>query len=272
LSGFALSPNGDRVLVTTHAPQGTVNEDLWLFDLSRTAVPRRVTFEPALEFWPVWSTNDRFVFGSGGGASGVYDQRVDGQRQLLFTSGRPEEPTSISADGRVLLYTTPGEAGMGADVWARTGEGASATRTPLLRGKSDQWQGQLSADSRWVAYVSNEAGPNDVFVSEFRFDSATASPVAGESIRISEGGGFAPRWRRDGRELLYLTPDGSVMAIELDTKSALRSSAPKRLFKVPGAIPEWGVTSDGTRFLFAVPVSPLPPFNVVQDWQAALPK
>jgi hypothetical protein len=46
----------------------------------------------------------------------------------------------------------------------------------------------------------------------------------------------------------------------------------KRLFNVPGVIPEWGVTPDGARFLFAVPVSPPPPFHVVQDWQATLPK
>jgi hypothetical protein len=44
------------------------------------------------------------------------------------------------------------------------------------------------------------------------------------------------------------------------------------LFQVPGVIPEWGVTEDGSRFLFAVPVSPPPPFTIVRDWQSALPK
>ena len=82
---------------------------------------------------------------------------------------------------------------------------------------------------------------------------------------------MAPRWRRDGRELLYLTPDGSVMSIEIDSTQQFRPSAAKRLFTVSSAIPEWGLTQDGARFLFAVPVSP-PPFNIVQDWQAALPK
>ena len=71
---------------------------------------------------------------------------------------------------------------------------------------------------------------------------------------------------------MYLTPDGSVMAIEVAAKSEFRPGMAKRLFKVPGVIPEWGVTPDGTRFLFAVPVSPPPPFHVVQDWQAKLPK
>jgi Tol biopolymer transport system component len=95
----------------------------------------------------------------------------------------------------------------------------------------NQKEAQLSPDQKWVAYVSTEAGPNDVFLTKFKFDSATGVATHGESIRISEGGGIAPRWRRDGKELLYLTPDGA-------------------------------------RFLFAVPVSPPPPFNVVQNWQA----
>ena len=271
-SALALSPQGDRALVTTHAPKGTANDDVWMFDLFRSAVPRRMTFGPELEHGIVWSTNDRFAFSSGGGASGVYQQTVGGDRQLLFKTDGPEITSSMSADGRILLYTTPGETGKGSDVWVRVGEGASASARPLLRREKNQWQAQLSPDGRWVAYVSNEAGPNEVFVAPFRFDPAAALPSAGEGIRISEGGGFAPRWRRDGRELLYLTPDGSVMTIAVDDKHEFRPNTAKRLFKVPGVIPEWGVTPDGARFLFAVPVSQPSPFNVVQDWQATLPK
>ncbi len=269
---LTLSPEGDRALVAMHAPQGTTDQDLWLFDLSRSSFQRRVTFEPTLESSPVWSTNDRFVFGSTGGPSGVYQQTVDGQPQLLFTTGRPEMPTSITPDEGILLFTTPGEAPMGSDVWVRTGKGASAIVRPFLQGEKDESDAQFSPDGRWVAYVSNEGGPNEVFVTEFRFDprAGTVSPV--ESIRISESGGIAPRWHRDGRELFYLTPDGSVMAVDVETKREFRPSQAKRLFTVTGVIPEWGVTQDGARFLFAVPVTPPPPFNIVQDWQAALPK
>jgi len=58
------------------------------------------------------------------------------------------------------------------------------------------------------------------------------------------------------------------MSIVVDATGEFRPSAAKRLFTVSTAIPEWGMTQDGTRFLFAVPVSPPPPFNVVQNWQA----
>ena len=271
-SGLALSPDGQRALVTTHAPQGTVNADLWLFDLTRTSNPRPLTFGPALEHYSTWMANDRFVFGSGGGISGVHEQTLDGEPHLLFKTGGPEIPTSASPDGRILLYTTITGSATAGDVHVRIGEGASAKSLPFLRGQRDQSEAQLSPDRRRVAYVSNEAGANEVFVTEFRFDAATSSVRAGESIRVSEAGGFSPRWRGDGRELFYLTTDGSVMSIETDAQGEFRPGVAKRLFKVPGAIPEWGVTRDGARFLFAVPVSPPPPFNVVQDWQATLPK
>lgn len=268
-SGLALSPDGDRAVLTTHAPQGTANADLWLFELSRSANPRRVTFEAALEFFPVWSGNDRFVYGSGGGASGVYQQTVGGDRALLFKSGGPEIPTSISPDGQVLLYTTITGSASGGDVWVRNADAASAA--PFLRGAHDQSQAQLSPDKRWVAYVSNEGGPNEVFVTEFKLDRVTAVVSAGQSIRISRGGGFSPRWRRDGRELFYLAPDGAVMALDVDTTGELRLGPEKRLFTLPGLIPEWGVTPDGMRFLFAVPLAPPPPFGVIRNWQALVP-
>jgi hypothetical protein len=92
----------------------------------------------------------------------------------------------------------------------------------------------------------------------------------GESLPVSAGGGFAPRWRADGRELFYLTSDGSVMAVDTKPDDALQWGAPRRLFQVPGVVPEWGVTKDGNRFLFAVPVTPRPPFDVILNWQHAV--
>ena len=62
------------------------------------------------------------------------------------------------------------------------------------------------------------------------------------------------------------------MAVEIDTKGASSSATPRKLFNVPGAMQEWGVTKDGSRFLFAVPVSPTPPLTIIRDWQAGLRK
>ena len=270
-SGLALSPDANRVVVTTQAPQGTTDRDLWLFDFSNGGNPTPLTFTPALELSPVWSSNDRFVFGSAGGASGVFEQVVGGERRLVFKSDGPEITTSVSADGRYVLYTTLGRK-TGADVWVYPADTVVTAPRPLLQGPKDQSQAQLSPDSRWVAYVSNEAGPNDIFITRFPTGTTAVPTAPGKSVRISEGGGFAPRWRRDGRELFYLTPDGSVMAITVDAGEEFHVRPAKRLFKVPGVVPDWGVTADGARFLFAVPVSQPAPFNFVRDWQARLPR
>ena len=267
-TGLGLSPDGTRALASMTAPQGTASEDLWLFDLTRNGISRRITFGPEIERSPLWVTNDRFVYAAVGGTLGVFQQTVAGAAHPLFESKGPEFPTSVSSDGRILFYTTITASVTGTDVWVRTGDGASAIGRPLLGGKLHQKEAQLSPDLKWVAYVSTEAGPNDVFLTRFKLDSATGVATHGESIRISEGGGIAPRWRRDGKELLYLTPNGAMMSIVIDATGEFRPSAAKRLFTVSSAIPEWGMTQDGARFLFAVPVSAPPPFNFVQNWQA----
>jgi hypothetical protein len=271
VAGLALSPDGGHAIVAKHAPQTVVDQDLWLYDLTRRANPTRQTFAPSLEFWPLWVTNDRFVYGLGGGDSGVYQQTVGGDRQLMFKTDQVAFPTSATGDGRVVLFTTFRDAAKGTDVWVWTAEDSEAG-VPLVAREFNQTQAQLSRDGSRVAYVSNESGRNEVFVADVRIDPAIGSVSVGEGLPISEGGGFAPRWRGDGRELFYLTIDGAVMAVEIDEKGASSSAIPRKLFSVPGVMQEWGVTEDGSRFLFAVPVSPTPPLTIVRDWQAGLPK
>jgi eukaryotic-like serine/threonine-protein kinase len=144
-------------------------------------------------------------------------------------------------------------------------------RRSLVAREFHQTQARLSPNGRRVAYVSNESGRNEVFVADVRIDPTTGSASVGERHPISEGGGFAPHWRGDERELFYLTIDGAVMAVEVDEGTS-SSGTPRKLFNVPGVMQEWGVTKDGSHFLFAVPVGPTPPLTIVRDWQAGLPK
>ena len=264
---LALSPNGDRVLAAMHSPQGTVDQDLWLFDLARSEAPRRVTFEPTIERSPLWLNDNEFAFGSHGGASGVYRQEVGGGSHVLFKSGAPEFPSSVALSGHVLVYTSLRDAPRGPDIWIRTDLGPSPRMHALIEREGAQTEAQLSPDRRFLAYVSNEGGPKDVFVAEFQLDAVSGAATAVRSIRLSEGGGFAPRWRADGRELFYLKADGAVMSIEFSPTHPTLPTAAKRIFAVPNVISEWGVTPDGERFLFAVPIVPPPPFNVVQGWR-----
>jgi hypothetical protein len=64
-------------------------------------------------------------------------------------------------------------------------------------------------DSRWLVYVSDESGRNEVYVQPFSLDGHTPP----NKWPISSTGGTDPRWRRDGKELFYLATDGKLMSV-----------------------------------------------------------
>jgi DNA-binding winged helix-turn-helix (wHTH) protein/Tol biopolymer transport system component len=270
VAGLALAPSDDRVLVARHAPQSVVAQDLWLFDLTSPTPPRRLTFAPTLEFWPVWVGNHQFVFGAGGGPAGVYRQAIDGDRQLLFKPNGEGFPTSAVPTGDAFAFTTFRRPGEGADIWIWAAAGP-LEGTPLVEREFDQTQAQLSPDGKWIAYVSNETGRNEVFLASFQFDRMKGRALAPEGVPVSNSGGVAPRWRADGRELFYLAADGWVISVRVDTRGAQPSTA-ERLFTVASAGTEWGVTRDGNRFLFAVPTESSKPLNVMTGWQKLVPR
>jgi hypothetical protein len=129
----------------------------------------------------------------------------------------------------------------------------------------------FSPDGKWVAYRSNETGHDEVFVQNF--------PWTGAKYQVSLTGGDEPRWRRDGRELFFLAPDGRLMSVEVEQNPALRFGPPKplfqtRLMELPGPSRRYGVTADGQRFLMSAPAKTggLSPIVITTDWRPLLDK
>ena len=272
VAGLALSPAGDRALVAKHVPHNVVDQDLWLFNLARNENPTRLTFAASLESWPAWLTNDQFAYGAGGGERTIYEQTIgnDKTRRAWF-QGFGASGVTATDSGRVAVFLGwANPAAMGIDLWVRTGNGPPGG-VPLITGEGHQGQPQLSSDGQRLAYVSNETGRNEVFVASILYDSSTGKVSVGESVPVSDGGGFAPRWRGDGKELFYLKVDGSVMAVDLSTTAGAAMKPAKRLFTAPGVFHEWGVVQDGNRLLFAVPTGPPPPLQIIVNWQSLLP-
>jgi hypothetical protein len=94
---------------------------------------------------------------------------------------------------------------------------------------------------------------------------------------VSKDGGTTPLWRRDGKELFYLSGSGgTAMAVDVSTSGVFQAGLPKPLFKVPVGVLFWDVSADGKRFLMAAPSAESsaasPKFTVVLNWQAALRK
>jgi eukaryotic-like serine/threonine-protein kinase len=121
--------------------------------------------------------------------------------------------------------------------------------------------------------VSDENGRDDVYVTTF------PDPKQGK-WPISSGGGYQPRWRRDGKELLYFTGDGKLMSVDVTLSPSFKAGASKALFQAPifgggGTINSyrWDLTPDGQRFLINTTSSDVSsPIAVVVNWQATLKK
>ena len=99
---------------------------------------------------------------------------------------------------------------------------------------------------------------------------------------ISNSGGTQPRWRRDGKEILYLAANGEMTAVEVRTNPIIKAGTPKALFRAPilgfGTGPfgglNWDVTPDGQRFLINTAAETSDPgastINVVLNWTGLL--
>ena len=112
-----------------------------------------------------------------------------------------------------------------------------------LEGALDQLTARLSPNSRWIAYSSNESGSEEIHVQAF--------PARGEGRWQVSKGGSMPRWRSDGKEIYYATPDGSLMAADVRTDGSFDVGTPHLLFKSQfkslGA--NYDVAPGGGRFL-----------------------
>ena len=271
--GLALAPEQTRAVVVQRATRSTADQDLWLVDLP-SGRSSRVTFDARLEERPVWSDDGRRIYFTGSGALGsLFEQQITGEQgaRLLLEGPQHKMPTSISRDGRFLLYTNETMGPTRGDVWVLPliGEG---TPYPFIRRAFDQEQAQFSPDGRWVAYVSSESGRQEVLVRPFAPASAPDPESAGESVPVSRSGGTAPRWRADGKELFFITPEDAIASVPVSVRPVLEVGSPTTLFHAPGIAADWGVSADGSRFLVMTPErsAASASLSLIFDWQGTL--
>jgi hypothetical protein len=78
----------------------------------------------------------------------------------------------------------------------------------------------------------------------------------GERWVVSRGGGVQPRWRRNGKELFYISPDSKMMAVAVNTQPVFQAGTPQALFQtdlvdtgIRTGPMSWDIAPDGNRFL-----------------------
>lgn len=219
-SNLALSPDGKRLAMDIRTSKRT---DIWIYDLERGTLSR-LTFLADGNSRPVWTPNgERIVYGSfeKGKPQSLWWIRSDGggSPDRLTQTDSPQNPGSWTPDGKTLAFTQR-NLGTSVDVMTLSVDGSEKTgwkpgqpkvflNTPFL-----ETDPEFSPDGRWLAYISNESGTNEIYVRPF--------PGPGGKTQISTGGGSLPQWSRNGKELYYIASTrDKIMAV---TYSAIGDS------------------------------------------------
>jgi Tol biopolymer transport system component len=272
-----LSPDGTRLAVARLDTEAR-NWDIWIFDAEKNS-SQRLTTSPVPEGVPIWSPDGaQMAFRSfRKNHDEVYRTSAfsEAGESRITLPGHDRIATDWAPDAGTLIVNALSD-DEDYDIWAIRLSG-DAPATPLVRTPHNDTGGRVSPDGRWIAYVSDDSGTPEVFVQRFREGT--------DRRQISVKGGTEPIWRRDGRELFYLSADGHLMAVGVEPSAkGFSDSGSTPLFEArptrgryetlsPNNQTSYAVTPDGERFLFNVPLEDRAglPVMVVLNWAANQP-
>ncbi|MEQ1730288.1 MAG: hypothetical protein ABL982_18125, partial [Vicinamibacterales bacterium] len=227
---------------------------VWVYDPKRDVATRLTSGD--LDTRPIWSPDGRYIVFWRAGA-GLVQARADGARQsqVLVPGTGAFSPSSFTPDGRRLAYSTTTTATGTQQLWTvpiedRDGELHAESPEPFLESQFTEQFPAFSPDGRWLAYSSNESGTNEVYVRPF------PPPASGQGSRwqVSNSGGIAPRWSRNGRELIYVAGD-RFMAVTYTANGDAFAADKPRVWGAATTNPNgWDLAPDGTRVLLATRV------------------
>jgi Tol biopolymer transport system component len=243
--------------------------DVWHYDMERN-IARRLTFNPADDWCSILSPDGkRVVFASNRmNYPHLYVKTVDGadEERPLGTIRLAKFPVSWSSDGRFIAYR---EIGSTTQTDINILDLKDGKERPFLASPFAETDACFASSGRWIAYVSDESGRPEVYVTSF--------PEGSARWQISSGGGSQPRWRADEKELYYYSAD-SIMAVPVDTRSGFKAGLPQRLFACElrssrDDTREYDVAPDGQHFLINTTAGrPRSlPLTIAIGWQQATP-
>jgi len=266
-----LSGDAQRILVNMGDPAG----DIWLFDSSGTR-KSRLTFEGSSNSEGVWSPdNSRFAFSMGlpmRFKMAIRPLNGSGNETVLQDTPDNDSPTDWSPDGRYILSER--FVNGGSMLWLHPlapGEsGRPLLSSPAFTGL--QSSGQFSPDGKFVAFTMSAANGPQIFIVPF--------PSGGGMWQISTEGGRWPRWRRDGKELYFVTDRNELAVVSIAGKGdGIEFSRPLPLFTFKPTLRtyrlgmiEFDLTPDAQRFLLNVTADEnVRPLTLLQNWTSLLP-
>jgi Tol biopolymer transport system component len=269
-----LSPDGRKVAVDViDSARDTV--DIWIYDVA-TAVATKFARGSPRDQTPAWSPEgDRVVFAAyrrgRGLKTALLAKPINGlSEKVLLESPDETWPDDWSSDGRFVSFgALRAEGKRNSELWILNTDGRGKA-IPFATDAPSQGDSRFSPDVHWIAYESDESGSGtpEVFVRPFH--------GPGGRWQVSTAGGRGPRWRRDGKELFYLSADHKIMAVPVRFDPTFQAGSPAALFSVrpPKAWAAFDVSADGQRFLVdtATGDESSPPLTLIADWTALLKK
>ncbi len=260
-----LSPDDQQIALEIQGDDG--DWDIWIYEIGRGGSGVLLTTESSNRL-PVWSPNGEWVFFASdrSGSNDIWKRRADRSLDVepVLHMETAVWPRSISDDGEMLLF----ESGLPPNL--DVGILALDTQEPkmLVDTPANEFWPSFSPDGRFVAFLSNETGQDEVYVREVT--SGRTFPVS-----TSTRGGRTPRWSQDGREIYYRSAVGSgILVAELDVESFSASDPLELSNIITPLLGPFDVTADGQKFLVTVPAgndetggtAPGTRLNVVLNW------
>ena len=262
---LSLSPDGERIAVEVGSDESVT--DLWLIERAR-GLTSRFTFERGADVGPVWTPDGSSIIFSSNrtGIYRPYRKPSDSVRDevLIPSPSRTAGISDITRDGRFMTILSTG-GGSRWDVW--TMAVGDSVWVPFVASPFSEWGARFSPDGKWLAYSSGGQGRREVFVSAF--------PGPGGKVQVSTRGGDEIHWRRDGKELYYISPESDLTAVDISVVgAAMKVGAPRRLFRIsrvdgpPFFGGSYDVAADGQHFVVRAPARDvsIPPATVVLNW------
>jgi serine/threonine-protein kinase len=263
--GFpALSPDGKWLAVARVGNAEPMS--IWIKRLDR-GPSIKLTLEGNDNFGPAWTPDGRSVTFSSGHATGATDlwtERADGgapavmqvhEQRNLYNAG-------WSPDGKWLIFRTDVSSPGSGDILAIR-PGIDTAPVPVVATRFTEMTPALSPNGRWLAYVSNETGEDEIYVVPF------PNTGAGKWA-ISAGGGTEPLWSHRGNELFYRAGSGDLVAVEIHTQPRFSLGRSAALFPAAGFTSsrfssQYAVAPDDRRFLMIRAGAP-DKLIVVENW------
>jgi Tol biopolymer transport system component len=267
---IALSHDGKRVAASILDPKNQ-KTDVWALDLER-GTSTRLTFDPADDYSPVWSPDDRTIYFTSNrqGRGDIYRKSSSGTGTDEPVFGDPDMNIlwSLSGDGHtgaIMTSSTAKKTGWDISIFSFT----DAKNRVFLETPFNEVAPAISSDGRWLAYTSNESGQAEIYVQSLGND--------GGKWQISTEGGNRPQWTGDNNELVFQTPDDKLMVVTVKFTPAFTASVPRKLVdpRIRQMIAnQYALSPDGKRILINRSVEQVAstPVTLVQNWTQGLGK